>query len=338
VLDQLKNLPRRQLFGSVTLAIALVLCAWATLARGLFDGVMIFTGMCGVVSLGLIFLPARPRLAVEIRDGEDLDCLELLPSWSLEPFDKQAIVREQAKEALATMPEPVQPQIEQNELGEALMSLAAVGAHRMLTGTTDEELQKFVDKVETYKRDLWHWLGEVECARNEHRKVFECELRLRELGQAAADHVHLRLLFPEGFKLNRHLPEAGEQPARPAFAPGIGAFLPGIGSLRGIPRMPLQNIDPIRLPGSGKPSYSMEGETVVIDYEVGRVNQSDHRDLPSFSLRMPGAGEYTVQWEASASGLDKPTRGELKLRFVEPEEGEPVATLAGAEARDEAVA
>lgn len=337
MLERLQELPRRQLFGLATLVIAAGLCAWAIMARGLFDGVMIFTGMCGVVSLVLILLPARPRLSIEVRDVEDPLSVRLVAEWSTQEFDKEAIVEEQARAALATMPKKPRPVYEEDdEISKIVTVHAAAHLQAVFTGTTDEELERFEGKVETYKRKLWRWLEEVDIAREEHRKVFDCDLRLRELGHAAADHVHLRLRFPGCFQLDRQLPQVDEPPKRPDFAPsGLRAF-PGL-LARETNRVPIPDIEPIRLPGTDKPDYSMEGDTVVIDYDLGRINQSDHRDVPNFSLRAPGPGEYTVEWEASASGLNKPASGEFTIHFAEPQQGPPIVMLASVEAEREAL-
>lgn len=329
----LRTVPTRRLLGAPAFVFAVGLCIWATLARGLFDGAMLLTGMCGVFSLGLILVPSRPRLRVEVRDENPLR-LELTPSWSTRPFDISAIVRQQANEALATLPEPIKPMAfqPQSDLSEAFAALGATGGIRAsLASASEKERQEFEAQVHEYRRELRSWLKEVERARDEHLKVFECDLRLRELGHSAADHVHLRLRFPKGFLLARKLPRVDDPPPqRPNYLPEahLDSFL-----RMNTDRLQLDDINPIRLPGTDKPKYTMEDDEVVIDYQLGRVNQSDHCDVPTFSLRVPNPGTYEVQWEASASGLGKPARGAFEIDFAQPKQGQPIDSLA--EARDE---
>lgn len=325
-------MPSRRLFGVPAIVIALGLCIWATTARGLFDGVTLLAGMCGVLSLGLLLLPSRPRLKIEVRDQSDPLRLELVPGWSDRCIDKQAIVRQQINQALATMPEQPKPQVEDDApISKVLLAHAAAGLQASFTGTTDEDIQEFESKVSAYGRELTSWLEELEKSRDQHLRVFECDLRLHELGHAAADHVHLRLRFPKGFLLASKLLRVGAPPRCPNFAPGIGAILPKV--VYDPPLLP--ELEPLYLPGTDKAKYSMEGDAPVIDYELGRVNQHDHRDVPTFSLRLPAPGTYAVQWEASASGLDKLARGQFAIHFAEPEQGQAITTLAEVEAERE---
>ncbi|HSS05179.1 MAG TPA: hypothetical protein VLK89_08345 [Solirubrobacterales bacterium] len=331
VFDRFKELPPRRLFGPPALLIALGLCVWATLARGLFDGVTLLAGMCGVLSLGLLLLPSRPRLQVLVRDTPDPTRLDLVPTWSVRPLDKQAILQEQVDLALATMPERPEPQLGPDDaVGRILAKTAVAGIQASLSGATDEALKEFESKVSSYEHKLVRWLEQLEKSRGEHLKVFEGELRIRELGHAPADHVHLRLRFPNGFLLAGKLPRAGSPPTRPHFSPGIGSLLPRSALERAMPE-----IEPIYLPGTDKARYSIEEDAPVIDYELGRVNQHDHRDVPAFSLRVPGPGSYAVQWKASATGLGKPARGKLTIEFSEPDQGEPIITLTEADAERE---
>ena len=99
----------------------------------------------------------------------------------------------------------------------------------------------------------------------------------------------------------------------------------------------IPEVEPIYLPGTDKARYSMEKDAPVIDYELGRINQLDHRDVPTFSLRAPGPGAYSVKWEASATGLGKPAHGKFIIEFAEPQQGQPITTLAEAEAERERI-
>jgi hypothetical protein len=325
MLDRLKDFSPRQRYALLILLFTLVLCVWVTTQYGLIAGLAVLGGISAPVSLWPQIAPARPRLSVVVRSEPDPVRLDLVPTWRLRPLDKEAIVQEQVNLALATLPEPPDPKLSpDDDFGQLLTKAALAGVKATLTGATPEFLEEFKSKVKTHSQKLVRWLEEVEKARVEHLKVFEGELRIHELGHASADHVHLRLRFPPGFKLAQDLPYSELPPDRPSFGGVIGLPHAALNSLHGLTD---HNIPSIDLPGSDKARYSMEGNAPVIDYNLGRVNQHDYRDAPAFSLRVPGPGSYNVKWEASAAGLGKPATGELTIQFAEPKQGEPITTL-----------
>jgi hypothetical protein len=162
--------------------------------------------------------------------------------------------------------------------------------------------------------------------------LFEGELRIAELGEAAADHVHLRLHFPAGFDLDEDPPEVGAPPERPTFNRFGGVGFRGPIGLEKLVARP----GSIRLPGTDKPKNSTEGGLTKVDYDLGRLNQSDHRDVPPFRLRAAAPGNYEVEWEATASGLNKPSRGTLLLSVGEPNQGVAIQSLEDADAERDA--
>jgi hypothetical protein len=331
MLKRIREIPARQRYGVPALVLAAGLCGWATTERGLFDGLILLASLCGVLSLGILLVPSRPRLRVIVRDESDPTRLVLAPTFRVRPLGKEAIAQEQVDLALETMPARPEPKLGPDDsIGQMFSQSIAAGLQASWTGATDERLTEFENQVASYGGKLVRWLERLDAVRAERLKVFEGELRIEELGHAPADHVHLRLRFPTGFKLARKLPRSGEPPTRPDFSPGI-TLPPGLFNRE------LPEIEPIYLPGTDKARYSMEGEAPVIDWDLGRVNQLDHRDVPTFSLRAPGSGSYAIHWEASATGLGQPAHGELTIEFGEPQEGPPIRTLAEAETERERI-
>lgn len=88
----------------------------------------------------------------------------------------------------------------------------------------------------------------------------------------------------------------------------------------------------IRLPGTDKPLYSNENGLAQADFDLGRVNQTDHRDVPPFRLRAAPPGEYEIEWQITATGLSRPIRGTVKIKVEPPQAGEAILTLGEAEA------
>jgi hypothetical protein len=89
------------------------------------------------------------------------------------------------------------------------------------SGVSDESLRKYLRKVSDYAARLRDWLSKLDDGRSDQAHLFDGELRIREMGQAAADHVHLRLHFPDGFALDDEPPEVGRPPKRPQY-PRLG--------------------------------------------------------------------------------------------------------------------
>jgi len=335
-LDRLKNLSLRWRYGSVGLIVFIGLSVWASVERDLFDG-LILLGTLGAVGVAALnhFLPSRPRFEVGFRNNSDPGVLCLVPGWRRRLLDREAITQEQVDLALETMPErpALEPPEELGQLGPFFAQSALASFQAQFTGTRDEDFAEFESKVATYGGTLANWVGQLEVSCEEHRKVFKGKLRVEELGGAPADHVHLRLRFPEGFRLARDLPEVGEPPARPNFAPGIGTYF----AQRDFSEM--QSIA-TKLPwpkNAEAASYSTENGKPVVDFELGRINQGDHRDVPVFALRVPGPGSFTVDWEASSSGLGKPATGTLTIECETAKDGPPITTLKQAEDQQERI-
>jgi hypothetical protein len=87
----------------------------------------------------------------------------------------------------------------------------------------------------------------------------------------------------------------------------------------------------IRLPGTDRPNYSVEDGRAIIDWDLGRVNQSEHRDVPAFSLKAPEPGDYKVEWAITAEGLASPAKGVITIEVEAPDPAEPITTLNEAE-------
>ncbi len=71
------------------------------------------------------------------------------------------------------------------------------------------------------------------------------------------------------------------------------------------------------MPGTHSPDYATDEGLVVVSWDLGRVKQSERRDVPAFSLKAAPPGPYDVEWEMTAEGLPKPLEGELSV-VVEP--------------------
>jgi hypothetical protein len=335
-LDRLKKLPPRQRYWLGGLIVFIGLSVWASIERDLFDG-LILLGTLGAVGFAALnhFVPSRPRFQVGFRNTPDPGLLSLVPGWRKRPLDQAAISQEQVDLALETMPErpALEPPDEIGLIGPFVAQSALTSLQAQFTGTTDKDYEEFESKVASYGGRLADWVEELELSREEHLKVFKGRLRVEELGGAPADHVHLRLRFPEGFKLARDLPEAGEPPTRPNFAPGIGAYFAprDFSKLQGLaPKLPWPK-------DAEAASYSVENGKPVVDFELGRINQGDHRDAPAFALRVPGPGRFPVQWEASSSGLGKPATGTLTVECEAAKDGPPITTLKQAEDQQERI-
>jgi hypothetical protein len=138
----------------------------------------------------------------------------------------------------------------------------------------------------------------------------------------------LKLRFPDGFDVDEELPKVPPPPTRPRFHGGTA----GSTAARALfSETYLQPNMRIRLPGTDSADYSIEDGQIVVVWDLGRVNQSEERDVPAFFLKGPGSGTYRVDWEITAEGLQKPAKGNLPLRVEAPEADEPITTLADVE-------
>jgi hypothetical protein len=174
------------------------------------------------------------------------------------------------------------------------------------------------------------WLDDLEQAREERLRIFFGAARVEEGGEAPGDHVRLRLHFPPGFEpLAEDPPWVGRPPDHPNFRPSW----PSLVDTSVLDRLPTPLIPGPR--SGGTASYSRDGETTVVEFDLGRINQSDYRDTARFELRAAPPDSYEVEWEVSASGLRKAARGGLRIDVAEPGPGAPITTLAEAEAERE---
>jgi hypothetical protein len=322
--QKLTKWPSRRRLIWAGVVIALIGCAWATVQRGPFDGLALLAGLCGVLSLALLLVPAKPRLEVQART-EDGTAAEVVigTSHTLRPLDKDAIVGEQVAAAFATLPAPPQPEYRPGTpLSRVLAQTAATG---FLTNVfaSEESREEFSAEVEDYRRDLRSWLDELERSRSERKRSFGGVARVVECGEAPADHVRLRLRFPPGFEPPEDPPWVSEPPKRPHFAPPLAPLI-----------NPLIDVPPIERPNLPSPasaaSYWREGEATVVEYDLGRINQADFRDTPELRLRAASPGTYVVEWEVSAAGLRRPARGRWELEVAESKQGEAISTLSEA--------
>jgi hypothetical protein len=322
------NPPRRTVIWTA-ITIAIVACAWATIQRGPFDGLTLLAGFCGVLSLGLLLLPARPRLRVLLRTRTDVDTAVMIGQGrQVRLLDKEAIAEEQVNAALATLPPRPVPQLPPNSLlAKAYASFAASATLAGSFTVSEERRQEFEDEVAEYRQDLRTWLDDLERARHEHLRIFFGAARVQEGGEAPGDHVRLRLRFPPGFE---PLADAPPWVPRPPERPHLRPPWSGLIDMPLLDRFPAPVFP--RAPSGGTASYSRDGETTVVEFDLGRINQSDYRDTAKFELRAAPPGTHEIEWEVSASGLRKAARGRLRIDVAEPQAAEPIATLAEAEA------
>ncbi|MFL5874078.1 MAG: hypothetical protein ACJ75T_11500 [Solirubrobacterales bacterium] len=327
-MHRLQKLSPRQRYGTAGLIVFIGLSAWASLERDLFEG-LILLGTLGAIGLAALnhFLPPRPRFQVSFRNVPDPGVLSLVPDWRKRPLDQAAIAQEQVDLALETMPQrPHQAVPPHMQIGRLIAEGAIASFQSAIAGTTEEELQDFENKVAAYGGEVADWVGRFEASREEHLKVFKGKLRVEELGSAPADHVRLRLRFPKGFRLTDDLSLVGKPPARPKFNPSV---FDGMGNP--IRKAQRAGSIPWPLSDNDEPTYSMEHGEPVVECDLGRINQGDHRDAPVIELRIPGPGSFVVQWEASSSGLGKPAIGTLTIVCEAAKEGPPITTLKQAE-------
>ncbi|HET9164307.1 MAG TPA: hypothetical protein VFN89_12800 [Solirubrobacterales bacterium] len=332
MIEKLKQASPRRVAAIAAFVIVLGVAVWMMAAGTFLAGLALLIAATGLL-LELLqqFLPNRPKLHVGPRGGASE--LHARPEKPVRPLDREAIAGAQGdlcRKEMPRMPAPSFPP------GSPLIApLAGFQASQRLTdaitGISDDHLRKFLSKVANYEAGLEDWLDRLDAARAEQARVFESELRISELGQAAADHVHLRLRFPEGFDLDGEPPEVGPPPIPPTLHPRMTAD--ALGRIRA--DMPVRPVG-IRLPGTDKPTYSIEGGKVKVDWDLGRLNQSDHRDVPAFRLKAAPPGTYEIEWEATSAGLSKPMRGTVKIRIEKAAVGDAVEDLKDAEAEHRA--
>jgi hypothetical protein len=317
VLERIKKASRRRQIGVPAFLIVLGLAVWATQERGAFDGVTLLVGSLGLL-LGLLqMIPSRPKLKLTGRDDQSL----LIFPPAVRTLDENSIVKKQVSQALKAMPRRPAPAGGTPKTFD--LDTPGLGPGGYGIQHSDETLRKHEAKIFDYESRLREWVSDLETARADRVRLVETELRLHELGYAPADHVHLRLYFPEGFELEDEAPDVGSPPTPPALPKRGNAWA-------GMQRETLS-----AKPGSIKlhhpddePHYSERGGLPVVDYDLGRVNQADHRDVPAFELKAPKEpGNYLIEWEASAAGLNRPAHGAVTFQVQEPSKNESITPL-----------
>ncbi len=317
VFERFKKASRRRQIGVPAFLVVVGISIWAIKERGALDGVTLLVGSFGLL-LGLLqMIPSRPKLRLTGQDDDSV--LTVTPT--VRPVDEDSIVKERVSQALEAMPR--RPPPEDSTPNALDWESPGLGPGNFGIRHSDETLRKHEAKIFDYESELREWVTTLEAARADRLRLFEKELRLHELGQALADHVHLRLFFPEGFELEDEAPDIGAPPEPPELLSDRREWLRQLAET--LPVKP----GSIKLHHPGdEPHYSTRNSLPVVDYELGRINQSDHRDVPAFELKAPREpGNYEIRWEASAAGLTKPAQGVITLRVQEPLETEPITTM-----------
>lgn len=214
--SKLKGMPLRSWLRICSILAAVVALVWAGLSRGLFDGV---TLAIAIAALGLALLqrlPARPQLGVVPRTGGQLTFRH---EKELRPFDEDQIVREQVDVCEKEMPRMPKPEFPPDSPLAVYLASAEAGARLQdaISGVSDSHLRAYMEKVSDHSIKLRKWLEAVDVGRADRVRVVEGRLRVQELGRAPADHVRLRMRFPEGFDIDEELPKVPQPPRRPHF-------------------------------------------------------------------------------------------------------------------------
>lgn len=329
--------PSRGMAIRAVLAIAVVLSATVAITTGVLAGITLLVGFSGVLSLTLLLVPARPRLAASLRGGENATRSpvgsDLLVGFDrkVRHFDIDRIVESEEEAARGTMPRAPTPRYPPGALGLFESAAALSTAFGAAGGATDDELQEFLDKVEAYGEELRAWLEVLVESRDETLRHFTLAARVEEMGQAPADFTRVRLTFPAGFEEPARPPWVPEPPRRPEFVGRFGGIaFPRVEPVRVSPGALRDLIaSPEAIRGDAA-DYSSEDGTTVVDLNVGHVNQREYRDTATFSLRAAPVGVHQVRWRIGASGLGSPAEGTILVEVVAPTAGEPILGIAEA--------
>lgn len=324
----LGRMPKQSALRAGVLLAAVVALVWAGLSRGWFDGI---TLAIAISALGLNLLqrvPTRPHLTVSPRTG---DQLTFRHEGVVRPFDEDAIVTEQV--ALCEKEMPRLPRRNFPPGSPLVGHLGGVDASdrfdEMISGVSDQGLRAYMDRVSDHSIKVRKWLAAVEAARADRIRVAVGRLRIHELGKAPGDHVRLRIRLPGGFAIDDQLPEVAPPPHRPQYG---GSPVLGPTVERALLRETyLQPNVRIRLPGTDAPDYMVDEGRVVVTWDLGRVNQSERREVPAFSLKTPSPDTYSAEWEITADGLARGVKGTMTIVVAPPEEAEPICTMADVE-------
>jgi len=327
--------PSRKQALLTVLGVSVLVSVVVGLSAGPLAGITLLIGSSGVLSLTLIFFPARPQVVAHLRGAENSATgtgnvgLVVGDNQVVRPLDVDQIVRAAEEEARATMPRRPSPRVPPGKFGGVFdFNLCAADMLASVSGASDDELRDFLGKVKDYGDELRSWLNELEVARRENLRPFTASTRAVEQGQAPADFARIRLFFPGDFEEPAPPPEVPAPPTRPKFVSRYGPPLLG-------PRLPRMPVLPIQstgalsrlVPRQDKAEYSREDGETIVDMNLGHINQHDHRDSPEFSLRAAPPGTYEVRWRISANSLTPPTEGSLGVAVREPTFGEPITKL-----------
>lgn len=335
--QHLKRRPLRQLLIPAVLFLSVSAGVWACLERDVLTGIVVFAAFFGPLSFALQYLPARPSLQVTPwgRDGATRDPVvgrQLL----VRPVDVEAIVAAAREKALSSMPAPRAPR---GRAGSPFAPVPAVQLHALVHGMTEEDLRKFEAEVDEFEGKLRRWLEIYVAHRTEHLREFYGSVRVEEMGSAPADHLRLRLRWPEGFDLATAQEPLPEPPRVPRYSRLSGLSLdtgaPLLGPISRERLSGLQSISAGRQRNA--PRYSHEGGEPVITFDLGRLNQSDRIETPRFELRSAPPGRYAFRWEVTAEGLRRPATGSIEIEVAEAKEGAPIRTLDEVQAEREAL-
>lgn len=335
--------PSRGAAIRAVLVLAVILGVVVAITSTVLAGLTLLIGFSGVLSLILLLLPARPRLRAELR-GRDAARnppghlgVELLPERAIRPLDIDAIVEAEEAAARETMPRRPTPKAPSGAFGGVFeLSPALTGMLSSASGATDEELHNFAGKVRVFGENLRAWLEGLEAARAELLRYFKVAVRVQEIGGAPADFARVRLSFPASFEEPARPPMVPEPPSRPEF---VGRF--GMAPITNVPRLSVPrgslahlvpDTDAIR---GMSAEYSSEDGRIVVDLNLGHINQGEYRDTAEFSLRAASPGVHEVGWRVSANGLAAPAEGIIAAEVCEPKQCKPITDFAEAMAERE---
>ncbi len=305
------------------------------ITSGVVTGLSLVLGFPGVLSLVLLFLPSRPKVAATLRGtenavkGTDEVGLIIGVEQIVRPLDIDQIVKAQEDAARKTMPRAPTPRVPRGAFGGVFdLSQSTTSMLSSVSGASDEELRSFLAKVRAYGEELRAWLEQLQASRHEHLRAFTAIARVHEAGKAPADFARLRLCFPEEFEESELPPEVPEPPECPEFVGRYGRVAPIPLAVRSLARGSLSRLIPRADEFKGtNAEYSREDGSTIISLNIGHINQHDHRDTAEFALRAAPPGVYGVEWQISADGLSPPTEGMIKVEVREPVPGEPIVEL-----------
>lgn len=331
--------PTRQQAIWAVVVISVGLGLTVALTSGPLAGITLFLGFSGVLSLTLLFVPARPEVFATLRgeenaiSGDEEIGLVIGAEQTVRPLDIDRIVKQEEHETLETMPRAPTPRVPPGAFGGVFdVNRSTANMLSSTSGASDEELRAFVKKVHLYGRELRTWLERLEASRHERLRAFSAAARATENGKAAADFARLRLRFPEQFEEPERPPEVPEPPERPEFVGRPGRIAPrSLAPIAAIRRGALSRLIPRPEEFRGlSAEFSNEDGSTIVAFNIGHINQHDHRDTAEFSLRAAPPGVYEVGWQISAGGLSPPTDGTIRVEVRESALGEPITELAEA--------